>query len=56
MYWPSSRNRATPHLLELEITETTLIGLLPEQVTMIHRLRGGGVKISLDDFGTGSSS
>ena len=42
-----------PHLLELEITETTLIGLLPEQVTMIYRLRGGGVKISLDDFGTG---
>ncbi len=45
-----------PHLLELEITETTLIGLLPEQVTMIYRLRGRGVKISLDDFGTGYSS
>jgi diguanylate cyclase (GGDEF)-like protein/PAS domain S-box-containing protein len=45
-----------PHLLELEITETTLIGLSSEQVTMIQRLRSRGVKISLDDFGTGYSA
>ncbi len=45
-----------PHFLELEITETTLIGLSSEQVTMIQRLRSRGVKISLDDFGTGYSA
>ena len=51
-----TETRLPPHLLELEITETALIGLSPEQVTIIHRLRGTGVKISLDDFGTGYSS
>ena len=45
-----------PHLLELEITETTIIGLSSEQLTMIQRLRCRGVKISLDDFGTGYSA
>ena len=45
-----------PHLLELEITETTIIGLSSEQLAMIHRLRCRGVKISLDDFGTGYSA
>jgi EAL domain-containing protein (putative c-di-GMP-specific phosphodiesterase class I) len=44
------------HLLELEITETTIIGLSSEQLTMIQRLRCTGVKISLDDFGTGYSA
>lgn len=45
-----------PHLLELEITETTLIGLSSQQAAMIQRLRLRGVKISLDDFGTGYSA
>jgi diguanylate cyclase (GGDEF)-like protein/PAS domain S-box-containing protein len=45
-----------PHVLELEITETTLIGLSSEHGEMIQRLRRAGVRFSLDDFGTGYSS
>ncbi len=45
-----------PSLLELEITETTLIGLSTEHGEAIQRLRRAGVRFSLDDFGTGYSS
>jgi diguanylate cyclase (GGDEF)-like protein/PAS domain S-box-containing protein len=45
-----------PHFLELEIGENTLIGLSSENGEMIQRLRGVGVRFSLDDFGTGCSS
>jgi diguanylate cyclase (GGDEF)-like protein/PAS domain S-box-containing protein len=45
-----------PHLLELEITETTLINLSPQLEEVIQRLRLAGVRFSLDDFGTGYSS
>ena len=45
-----------PHVLELEITETTLIGLSSEHGEMIQRLRRAGVRLALDDFGTGYSS
>jgi diguanylate cyclase (GGDEF)-like protein/PAS domain S-box-containing protein len=44
------------NLLELEITETTLINLSPQNGGMIQRLRRAGVRFSLDDFGTGYSS
>lgn len=44
------------HLLELEITETTLITLSAQNGGMIQRLRRAGVRFSLDDFGTGYSS
>jgi EAL domain-containing protein (putative c-di-GMP-specific phosphodiesterase class I) len=46
-----------PHeYLELELTETTVIK--DEQITMdnLSRLLNAGIKISLDDFGTGFSS
>jgi diguanylate cyclase (GGDEF)-like protein/PAS domain S-box-containing protein len=45
-----------PHLLELEITESTLISLSSKHEGVISRLRRLGVRISLDDFGTGYSS
>jgi diguanylate cyclase (GGDEF)-like protein/PAS domain S-box-containing protein len=45
-----------PHMLELEITETTLINLSPEHLEVIQRLRRAGIRMSLDDFGTGYSS
>jgi diguanylate cyclase (GGDEF)-like protein len=51
-----TETRLPPHLLELEITETTLIGLSSEHGEMMERLRRAGVKFSLDDFGTGYSS
>ncbi len=43
-------------LLELEVTETTLISSFETTIEMFEELRKMGVKISLDDFGTGYSS
>jgi EAL domain-containing protein (putative c-di-GMP-specific phosphodiesterase class I) len=43
-------------MLELEITETTLINLSPQHLEVIQRLRRAGIRMSLDDFGTGYSS
>lgn len=43
-------------LLELEVTETTLISSFETTIKMFEELRKLGVKISLDDFGTGYSS
>lgn len=45
-----------PELLELEVTETTLISSFETTIKMFEDLRKLGVKISLDDFGTGYSS
>ena len=42
--------------LELEITETVLLGNDPQVLESLSRLRALGVGISLDDFGTGFSS
>jgi diguanylate cyclase (GGDEF)-like protein/PAS domain S-box-containing protein len=43
-------------LLALEITESMLIDRGPDRVVVLERLRGLGVKLVLDDFGTGWSS
>jgi diguanylate cyclase (GGDEF)-like protein len=45
-----------PERLELEVTETALIELGPECVTLLKRLKNLGITIVLDDFGTGYSS
>lgn len=42
--------------LELEITESIFLDNSSDTVRMLHRLRKLGVRISLDDFGTGFSS
>ena len=44
-----------PERLELEITESVLIGSDPKILAMLAELRQMGVRISLDDFGTGYS-
>lgn len=45
-----------PQRLELELTESSLLGGEDEAVTQLTRLREHGVRIAIDDFGTGYSS
>lgn len=45
-----------PHLLELEITESTLVSTVVDANELFTSLVQLGVRISLDDFGTGYSS
>ncbi len=42
--------------LDLEITESMLMGEMDDTVRKLKRLRSAGVRIALDDFGTGYSS
>ncbi|MGU3537205.1 EAL domain-containing protein [Methylobacterium sp. A54F] len=42
--------------LELEITESVLVGQPGTATTMLHSLKSLGVRVSMDDFGTGYSS
>jgi diguanylate cyclase (GGDEF)-like protein len=48
--------RLPPALLELEITETALIENIDQAIGILQRLRATGVRISIDDFGTGLAS
>jgi len=45
-----------PALLELEVTETSVIQDEPEVMDALHALRAMGVRLAIDDFGTGHSS
>jgi diguanylate cyclase (GGDEF)-like protein len=45
-----------PHRLELEITETAVMTSADTAQRIITELRQAGIRISLDDFGTGQSS
>jgi diguanylate cyclase (GGDEF)-like protein/PAS domain S-box-containing protein len=45
-----------PAQLELEITESAIMGQGPEAVAKLRALKDLGVKIAIDDFGTGYSS
>jgi predicted signal transduction protein with EAL and GGDEF domain len=45
-----------PHRIELEVTETALVGDLSQSCELIAALIPAGVKIVLDDFGTGSAN
>ncbi len=42
--------------LELEITESVLVGNPGATTAILHSLKGLGVRVSMDDFGTGYSS
>jgi diguanylate cyclase (GGDEF)-like protein len=50
------RTAISPGQLTLEITETTLLGGMGVTTHNLGRLRDLGVKLSIDDFGTGHSS
>ena len=43
-------------LLEIEITESTMMADAERNVGMLHQLKEMGIRLSLDDFGTGYSS
>ena len=45
-----------PARLELELTESTLIGNVESAEAAMKRLKSLGVRLALDDFGTGYSS
>jgi diguanylate cyclase (GGDEF)-like protein len=51
-----AQHNISPRLLELELTETLLIGSGDEAQRQMRRLRALGVTFSIDDFGTGYSS
>ena len=51
-----AEHEVPPHLLELEITETALIGDPARATSVVERLVGLGMRLSIDDFGTGFSS
>jgi EAL domain-containing protein (putative c-di-GMP-specific phosphodiesterase class I) len=45
-----------PNRLELELTETVLMTASREHNAVLERLRQGGVRLAIDDFGVGYSS
>ena len=49
-------DRIPPHMLELELTESTIVIEREDSIRKMERLRELGVAISIDDFGTGYSS
>jgi len=49
-------SRIDPHLLVLELTESSLMQNLDSTIATIDRLSHMGVHLSVDDFGTGYSS
>jgi diguanylate cyclase (GGDEF)-like protein len=51
-----SAARLPPSLLELEITETAIIENIDQAIGTLERVRAAGVRISVDDFGTGHAS
>ncbi|NJK38541.1 MAG: EAL domain-containing protein [Oscillatoriales cyanobacterium SM2_3_0] len=45
-----------PQSLKLEITESVMMGDVTENITLLQQIKTLGVKLSIDDFGTGFSS
>ena len=50
------KNRLPPHLLELELTESILLQDVERTLETVHKLKALGVRLVIDEFGTGFSS
>ncbi len=50
------RSDLRPQTLEVELSETGLMGLKGEAVATVRELHASGIRLHLDDFGTGQSS
>ncbi|WP_046962229.1 GGDEF domain-containing phosphodiesterase [Alcanivorax sp. NBRC 101098] len=51
-----STTELSPHLLELELTESLIMEDMEQNIELLQQLRSRGVELALDDFGTGYSS
>lgn len=51
-----ARHNVAPHNISIEITETSMMKETEILTTTIRTIRGMGVSISIDDFGSGFSS
>jgi diguanylate cyclase (GGDEF)-like protein/PAS domain S-box-containing protein len=51
-----ARHQVPPELLEMELTESTLMESTGQRLGQLHALKATGVQLSIDDFGTGYSS
>lgn len=45
-----------PASIEIEVTESTVMGNVEEAIQTLNGIRSGGIRVALDDFGTGYSS
>lgn len=50
------RSRLRPRHLAIELTETTLVDDSGATAQVLHALQGGGIHISIDDFGQGHAA
>ena len=50
------KHQVDPSLIELEITESTAMTNVEDNVVKLNQLRALGLQLSIDDFGTGYSS
>ncbi|GGM29687.1 putative bifunctional diguanylate cyclase/phosphodiesterase [Micromonospora yangpuensis] len=50
------RTGLPPELLQLELTESAVMGTAGEPLRSLHRLAALGVRLAIDDFGTGYSN
>lgn len=44
------------HRLEIELTESSLVGSMDSSTTVLKKIKAAGVQVAIDDFGTGYSS
>ncbi len=52
----SRESGIAPSRLELELTESSIMRDISGGIAMLHELKGLGVRLSVDDFGTGYTS